>query len=158
MASVEPYIGSVDMVAFPWAPQSWALAQGQTMPISQNITLFYVLGTFFGGDGRTTIGLPDMRGRAPIGQGAGPGLSNRPMGEAIGTESVALSSEQMPAHEHVVQLGSGAGTAAPAAASASAAGTSSTGIVGAGRPVPTMPPSLAVNWIICLEGLYPVQN
>lgn len=161
MASVESYIGSTDMVAFPWAPRGWALAQGQLIPTPQNMALYYVFGATFGGDLKTTIGLPDLRGRAPIGMGAAPGLTERALGQAVGAESVTLTLDQVPAHEHVVQLGSdpaaSPGAGVPAAASASGGGTAPTGVVGGGQPVPTMPPSLAMNWIVCLEGIYPVR-
>jgi len=100
----DPFIGQIMMVGFNFAPQSWALCNGQLLPISQNTALFSLIGTNYGGDGRSTFGLPDLRGRAPIHQGQGPGLSARNMGQAGGIESVTLSQLEMPSHTHNANL------------------------------------------------------
>jgi microcystin-dependent protein len=99
-AAQECLIGEVRWFAGNFAPRNWALANGQLLPINQNTALFSVLGTAYGGDGRTNFALPDLRGRAPIGAGQGPGLSNRPLGEKAGAETVALTAAQIPAHSH----------------------------------------------------------
>lgn len=96
----EPYIGEIRMVGFNFAPRGWALCDGQLVSISQNDALFSVLGTSYGGNGSTTFSLPDMRGRIPIHQGQGPGLSPRPLGQKSGAENVSLTQAEIPAHEH----------------------------------------------------------
>lgn len=94
------FIGEVRFFAGNFAPRSWALAHGQLLSISQNTALFSILGTTYGGDGRTTFGLPDLRGRAPIGAGQGPGLSNYRLGDKRGAESATLTQAEMPNHGH----------------------------------------------------------
>lgn len=96
----EPFLGQITLFGFNFAPRGWALCDGQLLPISQNEALFSLLGTMYGGDGRTTFGLPDLRGRVPIHAGKAPGLSNYPQGARGGTETVTLSIDQMPAHSH----------------------------------------------------------
>lgn len=92
----EPFIGQVTMFAGDFAPRSWALCDGQLLPISSNSALFSILGTIYGGDGRTTFALPDLRGRAPIHAGTGPGLSSMKEGSKSGTETVTLTSKNLP--------------------------------------------------------------
>src|SRR5262245_2996958 len=106
----QPYIGEIRMVGFNFAPLGWALCNGQLLAISQNTALFSLLGTTYGGNGQTTFALPDLRGRIPIHQGQGPGLSNRVLGEVGGQESVALTSQQMPAHTHALLASPSPGT------------------------------------------------
>ncbi len=101
-ASVDPLMGSVDYVGFNFAPRGWATCDGQLLPISSNSALFSLLGTTFGGDGRTTFALPDMRGRVPLHQGQGPGLQVYKIGQRGGTETTQLSIANMPAHKHDV--------------------------------------------------------
>ena len=101
----EPFIGEIMMFGFNFAPRGWALCDGQLLPIPQNTALFSLLGTTYGGDGRTTFGLPDMRGRVAIHKGTGPGLTSRSMGQKGGTERISLS--QMPSHTHSVNAQSG---------------------------------------------------
>ena len=96
----EPFIGEIRMFGFSFAPQGWALCNGQLLPISQNTALFSLLGTTYGGDGRTTFALPDMQSRVPVCQGQGPGLSSYAEGLAGGAETVALVAAQMPGHAH----------------------------------------------------------
>jgi microcystin-dependent protein len=95
-----PFLGEIRWVAFDFAPPGWARCDGQLLPINQNQALFALLGTAYGGNGQTTFALPDFRGRAPIHQGAGPGLSPRAMGEQGGAESQTLTIAQMPSHSH----------------------------------------------------------
>ena len=99
-AGPEPFIGEMMLVGFNWCPRGFAKAEGQLMPISQNTALFSLLGTIYGGDGRTTFALPDLRGRAPIGFGSGPGLSTVSIGQKAGAEQVTISQAQMPSHTH----------------------------------------------------------
>jgi microcystin-dependent protein len=102
VASAEPYIGEVDLFAGNFAPRGWALANGQLLAISQNTALFSLLGTTYGGNGQTTFALPDLRGRISLGMGQGPGLSNFIEGAGIGSESVTLSVDQIPPHDHSI--------------------------------------------------------
>ncbi|MDM1548515.1 phage tail protein [Empedobacter falsenii] len=100
----EAYIGEVRLFAGNFAPRNWAFCQGQLMAISQNTALFSILGTTYGGDGRTTFGLPDFRDHVGIGVGQGPGLSERVLGETGGEENVTLSTQDMPSHTHGVVM------------------------------------------------------
>ena len=96
----EPFVGEIRMFAGNFAPRGWAFCDGQLLAVSQNDVLFSLLGTIYGGDGSTTFGLPDMRGRIPIHAGQGPGLSDRRLGSKGGSESVTLTVNQMPSHSH----------------------------------------------------------
>jgi microcystin-dependent protein len=97
----DPFIGQIQMVGFNFAPRGWAFCDGQLLAISQNQALFALIGTTYGGDGRTSFGLPDLRGRVAVHPGRGPGLSNYNWGQISGVESVTLTPSQMPAHTHV---------------------------------------------------------
>ena len=118
-AGSDPFIGEISYVGFNFAPRGWAKCDGQLLPISQNQTLFSLLGNTYGGDGRTSFGLPDMRGRVPIHQGNSPGGSNFTMGQNGGVEATTLTVNQMPAHNH-------AATAASTSTSIVAAGATAT--------------------------------
>ena len=100
---MDTFIGQIIMFAGNFAPRDWAFCDGQLLQISQNQSLYSILGTTYGGDGRTTFGLPDFRGRVPIGQGQGNGLTSRIMGEQIGIEDITLSTAQMPIHSHAAE-------------------------------------------------------
>ena len=100
---MDTFIGQIIMFAGNFAPRDWAFCDGELLPISQNQSLYSILGTTYGGDGRTTFGLPDFRGRVPIGQGQGNGLTSRIMGEQIGIEDITLSTAQMPIHSHAAE-------------------------------------------------------
>ncbi|TKC91198.1 phage tail protein [Trinickia terrae] len=107
----EPFLGEIRMVGFTFAPYGWALAQGQLISVSQNQALFALFGTTYGGDGRATFGLPDLRGRSPVGTGTGPGLAAIEPGEVGGVEAVQLTNTQLPTHTHAVTTtGGGSGT------------------------------------------------
>jgi microcystin-dependent protein len=99
----DPFLGEIRMVGFNFNPQGWALCNGQLMSIAQNSALFALLGTTFGGDGVTTFGLPDYRGRGPVGMGSGPGLTPINQGEVSGSENVTILQTQMPTHTHTAQ-------------------------------------------------------
>lgn len=163
------------MFAGNFAPRGWALCDGSLLAISTNTALFSILGTTYGGDGRTTFALPDLRGRLPMHPGNGPGLTPRVLGESSGTETVTLVASQMPAHNHVVGCHSAADQSAPANSipateatggapvysSLPADGTMNPamiGIAGGSQPHANMPPYLCVNFIIATEGVFPSRN
>src|SRR3954468_21133588 len=98
----DPYIGEIRMFGGNFAPAGWAFCSGQLIPISENDTLFNLIGTTYGGDGQSTFALPDLRGRVPIHMGTGPGLSTHIIGEAAGVESVTLLTQNMPPHTHAM--------------------------------------------------------
>ena len=100
----DPFIGQVEIFGGNFAPRGWAFCAGQLLSISSNTALFSLLGTIYGGDGRTTFGLPDLRGRAPVGAGHGPGLTSRQLGQKAGAESVTLDTARMATHNHVVSV------------------------------------------------------
>lgn len=172
---MEAFIASIILFGGNFAPRGWAFCQGQLLPIAQYSALFTILGTTYGGDGQTTFALPDLRGRVPIHPGQGPGLSNRSLGERGGSETITLNVSQMPAHNHTLNAVTETGTVgAPAGASLAATGAldpeyriggtgvgmaaSSIGVAGGSQPHTNMQPYLALNYIICLEGLYPSQS
>jgi microcystin-dependent protein len=170
-----PYIGEIRLFAGNFAPAGWAFCNGQLIPISENDALFVVLGTTYGGDGQETFALPDLRGRLPIHQGTGPGLSSRILGEAAGVESVTLTVNQIPAHNHALLCTTdNAATAAPqnqVMAAAPDANTNpyntdaplttlaSTALspVGGSQPHTNVQPFLCINYIISLFGIFPSQ-
>jgi microcystin-dependent protein len=169
-----PYIGEIRMFAGNFAPAGWALCQGQLMPISENDTLFNVIGTTYGGDGQETFGLPDLQGRIPIHMGQGAGLQNHNIGDKFGAESVTLSAQQLPTHSHALLATTGSGTTTSATGnlvSASpdnqiytqdvgsvALASNSVSPVGGSQPHDNMQPYLCVNYIISLFGVFPTQN
>lgn len=182
---MEGYIGEIRLFAGNFNPRSWAFCQGQLMSIAQNTALFSILGTTFGGDGQTTFGLPDFRGRVAVGTGQGPGLSPYQLGEVGGTESTTLLVTNLPSHAHsfsatasmACHTGAGnadspatnipAGSASDENYSAASAADStmapisfsgSTGPAGASQPFNNIQPFLGINFIICLEGIYPSRN
>lgn len=169
----EPFIGEIRMVGFNFAPQGWALCNGQLLPISSNTALFSLLGTTYGGDGRVTFALPNLQSRAPIHQGTGAGLSPRTMGEMGGEENVTLTISQIPAHGHTVACNNeGATTGRPGGAVPGPSATSiyapssdgSTmsqqmiGPTGGSQPHDNMSPYLCINFVIALEGIYPSRS
>lgn len=105
----EPFIGEIRIFAFTFAPRNWADCDGQLMAINQNEALFSLLGTMYGGDGRTTFGLPDLRGRVALHEGSGPGLSSRRIGERGGAAQVTLTVQSMPNHTHNMNASSADG-------------------------------------------------
>ena len=105
---MDPFIGELRLFGFNFAPRGWALCQGQLMSISQNTALFSLLGTMYGGNGQTTFGLPDLRGRTALGFGQGPGLSPYDQGQPGGAEQVTLLAGQLPPHNHTVSASSAA--------------------------------------------------
>ena len=172
---VETFLGEIRMFAGNFAPTGWAFCQGQLLPIAQNQALFSLLGTTYGGDGRTSFALPDLRGRVPVGFGQGPGLSNREIGEKFGSELVTLNINQMPSHNHTVNAVTTEGNqnlptnSLPANTKAldkeySDANANTTmkatmvNPTGGNQPFGVTQPSLGVNFIIALQGIYPSRN
>ncbi len=172
----EAFIGEIRMFAGNFAPRNWAFCDGQLLAVAQNDALFSLLGTIYGGDGRTTFGLPDMRGRLPIhaGSGAGPGLSARPLGSKSGIENATVNANQLPTHTHSYEAtttsGSQSSPSGQVVASnasvklfiedppgVSMAGTALTATGGSQQHTNLMP-SLCVNFIIALFGIFPSRN
>ncbi len=158
------------MVGFNFAPVGWAMCDGQLLPISQNTALFSLLGTTYGGNGTTTFALPDLRGRVPMHQGQGPGLSPRFLGESGGTETVTLDTSQVPSHTHALngvaarQDSNRVAGAAPSNGGYYSTQTPGTamhqaaiGTTGGGQPHPNVQPFLCVNFIIALQGIFPAR-
>jgi len=181
---MEGYMGQILIFGGNFAPRNWALCDGQLLSISQNSALFSILGTTYGGDGRSTFGLPDLRGRAPIHAGNGPGLSAKRIGQQGGSEHNNLTEEQMPAHNHQVSatakcvnsLGNAttpkdnnvavdAGGASVSYSSAAVDSNMAASAIevqqqtkGASESVNNMQPYGVVNYIICTDGLYPSRS
>ncbi|HVT12559.1 MAG TPA: tail fiber protein [Fimbriimonadaceae bacterium] len=166
---MDPFLGEIRPVGFNFAPHGWALCEGQLMPIAQNTALFSLLGTTYGGDGRTTFGLPDLRSRVAVGAGQGPGLSNYAIGQVGGVEQVSLTSNELPAHNHHVMATSQAavayspesGVPGKAARTVYGAGNNGTlaadslGVTGQGQPHDNHQPFLSVLYVIALQGIFP---
>ncbi len=170
----EPFLGEISMIGFNFPPRGWAYCDGELLPIGQNQSLYAVLGTTFGGDGRSTFALPDLRGRTPIGVGQGTNLSNRREGDKVGSQQVTLTAAEIPSHTHTLRASSldqevssptnnilakePAGIlfyAAPNDPKAMHAGSlSSPGSQGHEN----RQPYLAVRFIIALEGTFPPRN
>lgn len=184
---MDPFIAQIMMFAGNFAPRGWAFCDGQLLAISQNTALFSLLGTTYGGDGRTTFGLPDLRGRAPIHAGHGPGLSSRQLGQKTGTESNVLNQLQMPSHTHnatstaeiALQVSSEIGEESSPVNQYLAAGsniyvdspTTNNNLAGAvatvstivapngqSSPINNMQPILVMNYIIALQGIFPSRS
>jgi microcystin-dependent protein len=169
-----PYIGEIRMFAGSFAPAGWAMCQGQLMPISQNDTLFNLIGTTYGGDGQSTFGLPDCQGRVPVHMGTLPGGGTYQIGEKGGTETVTLNTQQIPIHNHpwVASQDTATGTSPasnvlastiaiknwspfPGTASMNALAVTS---VGGNQPHENLMPYLCITFIISLFGIFPSQN
>ena len=172
---MDPFIGAIIQFGGNFAPRGWALCDGQLLSINAYSALFSVLGTTYGGDGRSTFGLPDLRGRAAIHPGNGPGLSSYSLGERGGSEKNTLTTSQLPSHTHnlVGYRGTadknnpdGNALSGPSAGFIYQSGVTpnknmaagSIGHTGAGQAVNNIEPYLCVNFIIALQGTYPSRN
>lgn len=169
---MDAFIGAIILFAGNFAPRGWAFCDGQLLSIAQNTALFSILGTTYGGDGRNTFALPDLRGRVPVHAGQGPGLPNITLGEEAGVPTVTLLITEIPAHNHLVAaFGSGGNSGAPnngvpAKASediynSTADTTMAVNMIqpaGGSQPHDNMQPYLGLNFIICLEGIFPSRN
>lgn len=172
----QPYIGEIRMFAFGTrgAPNGWQACDGSLLPISEYDALFALIGTIYGGDGQTTFAVPDLRGRVPIHQGQGPGLSNYLIGQKAGTETVTLLPAQMPAHTHALPVSAAAATTASPTGAVLAADSSdpvfnpspptqvdmsanAAGLAGGSQPHENMMPTLTVQFAIAVFGIFPSQ-
>src|SRR5215467_14403283 len=108
-----PFVAEIRMFGFNFAPKGWAFCDGQLLPLSQNTALFSLLGTTYGGDGKSNFALPNLQGRSPMHPGQGPGLSLHDLGEASGTETETLTVAQIPAHSHALKASTGASSSSP---------------------------------------------
>jgi microcystin-dependent protein len=176
----DPFVGEIRVFPYNFAPTGWALCNGQLLPISQNTALFSLLGTMYGGDGRTTFGLPNLQGAVPIHAGQGPGLTARQVGETGGSATVTLLPTQVAAHTHAVAVASnddlGAASRSPDAttvfgkeqARSTSAGYVTVGAqaavalnaaavlpAGGGAPHNNLAPYLSFNFCIALQGIFP---
>ncbi len=171
---MDGYIGEVRLFAGNFAPRGWAFCSGQILSIAQNTALFSILGTTYGGNGQTTFALPDLRGRVPLGPGQGPGLQNYTPGQMGGETEHTLIQGEMPAHTHAAAAASGGGTAGVPGGHVWAGSTSRDSIyaatadttmapsavatAGGSQPHNNLQPFTAINYIICLEGIFPSRN
>ncbi|MFG1423033.1 phage tail protein [Roseixanthobacter liquoris] len=174
----EYYIGEIRMFAGNTPPSGWALCNGATLPIPGNEVLYALLGVVYGGDGRTNFNLPNLNGRVPLGTGHAPALSTYQLGQAVGTESVALTTAQLPTHTHPLQASTGPGTSRTpgpnltfatipspfvAYTNPPAGGTTTDddfaavaiSDTGGGAPHSNLMPVLGINYIIALRGIFP---
>ena len=171
----DPFLGEIKMFGGNYAPRNYATCDGQMQAISQNTSLYSLVGTTYGGDGRTTFGLPDMRSRVPIHQGWGPGLTQRYMGNMVGTESVVLGQNQMPSHTHTVQAATSPTATSTTPVGKVFAATDSKNIystdapdtdmsqdmiatAGQSQPHYNLMPFSCINFIIALVGTYPPRS
>jgi microcystin-dependent protein len=180
---MEPFLGQIMMVGFNFAPRGWAFCNGQLLAISSNTALFSLLGTTYGGDGRTTFALPNLQGRCAVGMGHGPGLAPRQIGQVIGQESVVLTQNELPSHTHplmgnnadattndptnatlakenvVIERGSPATPVNGYGSGAANVGMgASIGNTGGNQAHNNMQPSLVMNYVIALQGIFPSRS
>ena len=169
----EPLLGEIKLFAGNFAPRGWAFCDGQLLPIAQNAALFSILGTTYGGDGRTTFALPDLRGRVPLHPGSGIGLESYALGEKGGEEHVTLDVDQMPGHNHDLTASTDKATdknpegnllGKPKKKIYSPSGTNVTmdtnaiSEVGGDQPHENRQPYLGIHFIIALQGIFPSRN
>lgn len=178
----EPFLGEIRMFGGNFAPRGWALCQGQLLSISQYSALFALIGTNYGGDGRATFALPNLQGCLPIGQGQGPGLTNRVIGQLGGHETVTLTNPEMPIHSHTLNASTKSadsttisntllpgtlpqpdnfyvandGTTPPPTMLTLAA--PSCGVNGSGQSHSNLMPALCITYILALQGVFPSRN
>jgi len=176
----EPFVGEIRMFAGNFAPRSHAFCDGQLLAVSQNDALFALVGTTYGGDGRNTFGLPDLRGRVPIHTGTGPGLTPRQLGSRSGSETATVAANALPSHSHAMQgstdgggdtnpannvpaTGAGANLYIPAGAATNVVNMDSDAVTVSGGADPTQAhanvmPFLCINFIIALFGVFPSRQ
>lgn len=168
----EPFVAEIRILPYNFAPRGWAFCDGQLLPIQQNTALFSLIGTTYGGDGRTTMALPNLQGRAPMHPGRGPGLAPRRLGQALGSESVTLTTEQIPSHTHLLRANNqGPDVASPGGHAFSNRPSYHTGdshqvsfasqtvsATGGGQAHQNSQPFLTLNICIALQGIYPSRS
>ncbi|TVY09399.1 phage tail protein [Paenibacillus cremeus] len=175
--SSEPFVGEICLFPFYFAPRGWATCDGQLLPIAQNTALFSLLGTYYGGDGRSTFALPNLNGKVPLQAGQGPGLSQYDLGQEGGSDYVTLLPTEIPAHNHTLQYGQAAGSQespagqiwkdTPGRRSGFAYSSLPNNVVmgaqaiapaGGGQPHNNMQPYLTLNFCIALQGIFPPRG
>ncbi|PTW60063.1 microcystin-dependent protein [Breoghania corrubedonensis] len=172
----EPFIAEIRIFAGNFAPRGWAFCDGQLLPISQNTALFSLIGTTYGGDGRTTTALPDLMGRAPMHPGRGPGLTSRRLGQKVGVETVTLTEAQLPNHSHTMRGTTSRASGSEPSSTASLARSTNPiyqsqassnlepmsyetlEVAGGSQSHNNVQPYLTLNFIIALQGLYPSRS
>jgi microcystin-dependent protein len=167
----EPFIAEIRIFAGNFAPRNWAFCDGQLLPVAQNTALFSLIGTTYGGDGRSTTALPNLQGRAPMHPGRGPGLTSRRLGESVGTNEVSLTEAELPSHGHALtsvntatsntpssSVGIGTATIYGAAQNMEDMADNIIGNAGGNAAHNNMQPFLGMNFIIALQGLYPSRS
>jgi microcystin-dependent protein len=175
----DQFVAEIRIFPFNFAPKGWAFCDGQLLPISQNTALFSLLGTTYGGDGKSTFGLPNMQGNTPMQQGQGPGLSLRDLGEIAGEATVTLLQTEMPAHSHGAQAGpnttqlptpvgnvwtsglkTGPSLYTPSGTQSNDVAMSplATSVAGGSLPHNNMMPYLTLNFCIALQGIFPARQ
>lgn len=169
---MDPFVAEVRIFAGNFAPKGWATCDGQLLPISQNTALFSLLGTTYGGDGKSNFALPDMRGRAAMQPGQGPGLSDRYLGESAGEETVTLIVSEIPAHNHTIMSindsgdtnqpagngfarSTGASVYSPSGPQQASLSPTALSPTGGSQPHNNMQPYLVLNYIIAMQGVFP---
>ncbi|MGE4369466.1 MAG: phage tail protein [Burkholderiaceae bacterium] len=169
---MDPFVAEIRIFPFNFAPKGWAFCDGQILPLSQNTALFSLLGTTYGGDGKSNFALPDLQGRAAMHPSQGPGLSLRDLGETGGTETVTLLESEIPAHSHTLStssrpadalnpgaqaVGTGNNAFAPPG-NAAVASPQALAPAGGDQPHNNMQPYLTLNFCIALQGVYPPRS
>lgn len=172
----DPFVAEIRIYPFNFAPKGWAFCDGQILPLSQNTALFSLLGTTYGGDGKSNFALPNMQGNAPMHPGQGPGLSLHDLGETGGTDTVTLLESEIPAHPHALRAVADEGDISlPQQGAVLAVTTGATGYVaptpqltpmagnalspaGGNQPHNNMQPYLTLNFCIALQGVYPPRT
>ena len=171
----DPFVAEIRIFPFNFAPKGWAFCDGQLMPLSQNTALFSLLGTTYGGDGKSTFALPNLQGRAPMHFGQGPGLSPHNFGETGGNGTVALSESELPAHSHAMMAQSSLATSktptgntlarpgkgqtyAPSSANVVAMASQALAPAGSQAPHNNMMPYLTFHFCIALQGVFPPRS
>lgn len=169
----DPFVAEIRMFPFNFAPKGWAPCSGQLLPIAQNTALFSLLGTTYGGDGKSTFALPNLNGRTPMGPGQGPGLSLYDLGQSGGSETVSLQVSEIPSHTHQISGVANIGNSdapdgplaqssirssayAPTSDTTMAAGTMAT--AGGGAPHNNMSPYLTLGFYIATQGVFPPRT
>lgn len=172
----EPFLGQISILPYRRTPVGWHLCDGSLLAISDYDALYTLIGTTYGGDGKTTFGIPDMRGRLPLHQGTGPGLTERVLGQSGGAEEITLTLTQMPAHSHPLlastsdatltspsgalpaKLGSGGMYHDPDGLTQATLAPQAVGIAGGGQPHENCMPTIAIGYYIALQGIFPSRT